>query len=155
MVKYQCKDKKLIIIMKVNHTKLINLLLQGPDNMLINFDFLSLAELDHFDTFPRGEAKLRLKTNSVQLKMKFGLSHISETSPTVLIHTWRCKLRQFACIWNRSWWIYANCSHVFIFSDMFTIRDIFLGKVMDEINWIIPIMPHCSDHTALPWRVFD
>ena len=43
---------------------------------LINFALLSLAEFDHFDTFPGwvGGAKLRLKTNSAQLKLKLGLS---------------------------------------------------------------------------------
>ena len=35
-----------------------------------------MAEFDHFDTFPGrvGGAKLRLKPNSAQLKLKLGLS---------------------------------------------------------------------------------
>ena len=50
----------------------------GLLNKLINFALLSLAEFDNFDTFPGwmgvGGAKLRLKTNSAQLKLKLGLS---------------------------------------------------------------------------------
>ena len=50
----------------------------GLLNKVINFALLSLAEFDHFDIFPGwvelGGAKLRLKTNSAQLKLKLELS---------------------------------------------------------------------------------
>ena len=69
--------------LKLN-VKVINLLILGLLNKLINFAFINLAEFDHFNTFPgwvdAGGRDLRLKTNSAQLKLKTGaelaISHL-------------------------------------------------------------------------------
>ena len=58
------------------HFKVNSLVILGLVNRLNNFALLTLAEFDLIDTFPGwvGGAKLSLKTNSAQLKLKLGLS---------------------------------------------------------------------------------
>ena len=62
--------------MQIHPTRFISLMTCDLLNMLTNFALLSLAEFDHFNTFPGwvAGAKLRLSTNTAQLKLKLGLN---------------------------------------------------------------------------------